>query len=43
MGIVKDVLAFLVAVLKQWVVLMGGLIMTVITLAEREWGKPDLS
>jgi hypothetical protein len=40
MGIVKDVLAFLVAVLKQWVVLMGGLIMTVITLVERERGNP---
>lgn len=39
MAIIKDVFAFVGAVLRYWVVLMGGLIMTIITLIERKRGN----
>lgn len=40
MQILKDVVSFIVAVLKQWAVLMGGVIMIAIALFERGRGNP---
>jgi hypothetical protein len=39
MQILRDIVAFVWAVLRQWVALMGGVIMTIITLIERERGN----
>src|ERR1700738_2137238 len=36
--LLRDIVAFLRAVLRHWVVLMGGVIMSLITLIERERG-----
>ena len=38
-GILRDFAAFLIAVLQQWVALMGGMIMTIIYLVERQRGN----